>query len=609
MPGGRTGACFTGDDPVSFVLATRDGLLFARPAAQADSAYRAPNLFFAAGRAARLYFCPDSARDPVTGLPTKECLLDPDKPGPAAFTGLGTVHVSAAGGPLGSAACPSSVHVRGIMQSPRGEAFELRGSLLRFPDLTDNARCETLDARIALSYLDTARAGKIRAALSTEATFQPAAADQESLALLELATSLNERDWQLVRHLARLDDAGWKRLGQLLADGGAAYISSAGAVSPTTLAAGGGVRVMELSLSELQSELSSIKTDVTTLRTDLTATLANVQALVGKLAHFDPARLLGLVPIFQDAIESGFAFLQQLRNEFLAFKGNDCGSGTPCATFRADLTSFFDQLATLQGLVPQLAGIDSKFEFRTADIRNLVIAHTPPFFLFLMHKAFEAVLPSWRDAPSVLLAAVPPPGVTARIAAVGRSATPTTASRLPASLCAALITSPDLDKTAKRAVFVNKLLSAVAEVIDGFCPDDLNVIVAGEGGATGTSPCEQVMTTLSKFFEILGEAFDALVDKIDGCVEDNHFSLLREQALSRCDPLVSLMLPATLGGELDSLLEMVEFQLSSAQQAGWNVGKTPELLTDAKSLFSQGSYRASYKQLCQTYTQLGITRP
>ncbi len=140
---------------------------------------------------------------------------------------------------LGSLQCPSSIHTRGIVHSPAGEAFEVQGSLLRFSDSTDGTTCETVTEELSTDYLGPASTllpgtfSRLGVA-GTKALGDALLPDlnSEEMRLLEAVANLDESQFQMLRALTRLTPEGWDALASHLETEGGAQIADEGSVGP-----------------------------------------------------------------------------------------------------------------------------------------------------------------------------------------------------------------------------------------------------------------------------------------------------------------------------------------------------------------------------------------
>lgn len=230
MPNGGKGVCVQQSATSRAVtLYTEDGLLIAQTDTFGLAGTGSPSLLQFIGAPVELLYCAAAQLNPDTGTPTSQCITPDGRPGPGALTGVGTIQANATVGLLGSLQCPSSIHIRGIVHSPGGEAFEVQGSLLRFLDSTDGTTCETVTEELSTDYLGPASKalpGKFsRLGVAETKALGDAALpdlDSEDMRLREAVANLDEHQFQLLKSLTRLTPDGWEDLASHLeADGGA----------------------------------------------------------------------------------------------------------------------------------------------------------------------------------------------------------------------------------------------------------------------------------------------------------------------------------------------------------------------------------------------------
>ena len=106
--------------------------------------------------------------------------------------------------------------------------------------------------------------------------------------------------------------------------------------------------------------------------------------------------------LLKDGVVDILSKLPPIRSEFQDFAFGHpplarCASGTPCATFQAELIGFFDEMADLKNKIPVIekAGLKDK------DLAAQAILSTPPVVLFAMHRGLERV-PDWKKLPGDL---------------------------------------------------------------------------------------------------------------------------------------------------------------------------------------------------------------
>jgi hypothetical protein len=118
VPATGRGACVQQiGPPLLFVHYTRQSLLLVQvEESMASALYDNPDLRLVDDGVALLY-CPTALLDPLTGTPTSECLFSPEVPGPSALTGTGQIQANVAVDLGGSVGCPSSIHIRGLVNT------------------------------------------------------------------------------------------------------------------------------------------------------------------------------------------------------------------------------------------------------------------------------------------------------------------------------------------------------------------------------------------------------------------------------------------------------------------------------------------------------------
>ena len=221
VPKGRSQGVCVQHTATSRVLTlyTENGLLIAQTDTLGLGGAASPSLLQLIGAPVELLYCAAAHLNPETGAPTSQCIASDGTPGPSALTGAGSIQANATVGLLGSLQCPSSIHARGIVHSPGGEAFQLQGSLLRFSDSDDAAACETVTEELSAEYL-----GPVTAPLEKKFSQLGSAApsglhdpllpgpNSEYVRFLEAVSNLDENQFQLLRGLTRLTPDAWEDL-------------------------------------------------------------------------------------------------------------------------------------------------------------------------------------------------------------------------------------------------------------------------------------------------------------------------------------------------------------------------------------------------------------
>ena len=440
VPNGGKGACVqeTGTSRV-LVHYTEDGMLVAQLAALDPQPAADPRLLRLAGDEVGLLYCSASLLDAETGAPTSECLTAGGTPGPDAFVGSGQIQASATVGTFGSLACPSSIQVSGVVNSPGGEAFQIQSSHVRFWNSAAGTTCETIQQDISTDHLGRAsllaqqkfsQLGVTEGGLADGREFPDI--DPADLALLESMANLDDHQFQLLQRLTRLTPDGWDALAFHVETVGGAQIGADGSVHPPSAELTEGFPVELHSLQHLAAAVRQLQTDVGRLRQadtvlggridDLIANspsaelIAGLRVVVLRLQILDDQLVNDLIAIFPDVgrffVDTAGdlpAFLAFIRGQdptklgegdFQSFKMG-CGSaGSECEVFRQRLVGengLIDELGKLQDLYSQFVDMDLKVE----PVKEL-LGFAPPFSLFVMSRALNQISPRWTEMPATL---------------------------------------------------------------------------------------------------------------------------------------------------------------------------------------------------------------
>ncbi len=91
---------------------------------------------------------------------------------------------------------------------------------------------------------------------------------------------------------------------------------------------------------------------------------------------------------------------------------------------------------------------------------------------------------------------------------------------------------------------------------------------------------------------------DALAAKLSS---DQSLRLAIEHALSESRQIVSFLLPASVGGKLDVVREVVDDLIVAAQQAGMSVSKARASLLKGDAARAAGNFRTAYAWYANAY--------
>ena len=221
VPSSRSQGVCVQDTATSRVLTlyTENGLLIAQTDALGLGGAGSSSLLQLTGAPVELLYCAAAHLNPETGAPASQCIASDGTPGPSALSGSGTIQANAAVGLLGSLQCPSSVHVRGVVHSPAGEAFQVQGSLLRFWDSDDAAACETVTEELSTEYLGPATA-PLQQTFSRLGLADASGLDDsllpdpnpEQMRLLEVVANLDDNQFEFFKSLTGLTPDAWEDL-------------------------------------------------------------------------------------------------------------------------------------------------------------------------------------------------------------------------------------------------------------------------------------------------------------------------------------------------------------------------------------------------------------
>ena len=125
---------------------------------------------------------------------------------------------------------------------------------------------------------------------------------------------------------------------------------------------------------------TEIKGNITNKLTDIQSKVDQIPAKLDALP--DPAFVLGSSKEFiENNVIRITDDLQRVRADFQAFKGENCGAGTPCGNLRDRLLGIYRGLNSIKDKLPGFDVLPSPSAFM-ADPKELAIQNMPPMVLF-----------------------------------------------------------------------------------------------------------------------------------------------------------------------------------------------------------------------------------
>ena len=294
VPNGGKGVCIQDSAAArEFLHYTEEGILIAQMPAPDSGSSRTRQTLDSTGDEAGLLYCPAGLLHVETGAPTVECLGADGSPGPDAFVGSGRIQASASMGEFGSPVCPSSIHVRGIVNSPGGEAFQIQSSLVQFRDSATETECETVWQEISTNYLGRASTlpgpGFSQLGLTQERIAsgrELPEVDPADLALLERISNLDDTQFELLIRLTKIQPAEWPTLTQYLDTEGRVHIAKDGTLGPPRAALTTGPSPVNFTIDDIYNLLTNI-----TYRGATREFLGETFLAIGKVDDFFAKRL------------------------------------------------------------------------------------------------------------------------------------------------------------------------------------------------------------------------------------------------------------------------------------------------------------------------------
>ena len=323
--------------------------------------------------------------------------------------------------------------------------------------------------------------------------------------------------------------------------------------------------------------------------------------------------------LIKSSVEEILVWLEHRRGPFLQFKGNDCGSGSPCADFRQRLKRFAGDMSALSTRFPAI----EKVGLGDGDFTERVIEILPPFALFGFHQVMERVA-GWEDIPLDLLdvydeIADPEafsisffePSASARQAASTSQAT--TAQNTPTQ--AFCEKRADRVDNATDPIRLNRIKSAgfalktAVDVWSEFAPDKFGASLVGEGVYGIPLFAKPIVKAIKGAIEVIQFQIETYRQNLGVC--RNRLREI-ETHLAQCIPFAEYKQQAA-NDEAYALVEkkVDDFEAASGQsQSPTGPGrKQPPsaraYLDDAAAHRANEEWGAAYSDLCRAYQRLG----
>jgi hypothetical protein len=308
--------------------------------------------------------------------------------------------------------------------------------------------------------------------------------------------------------------------------------------------------------------------------------------------------------------------------------------------FRGDVKDFFTDMQAVVNKSSDLLCVDSFPAIQTnSDFLGIAIDLTPDVLLYIMSRAFDAISPGWHEIPATLLGP---------LGSIGDLCAPVSAAYTQSSgavLSKQALTVPqmcelewlDTQDTYVAAISLRGgglLATLIFKGIAACVPRDKVIVAAGEGATVYANPWRAGLTVLGEISNIVSSVGDFLLTSIYRCQTQGRFDALDDQlgtidetisatqqtvfevqanlvtldkrdielSLQRCDPLVSLVLPRSVGGQIEDVDALVQELMANAMDAGFDTKNAAKFADRAnRSVVELGDYRGAFQSYCQAY--------
>jgi len=641
LPDGRGTFCLNRDDPKSPVVVAADGgLVFLLPDAT-DGDDCLPNadgscLYHRYDAAVRILFCPD-VPGPAPRRHDTACLADvvSAAPGSSAFVGHGRMTVSALVRDARVTDCPASLYVEGDLSSPDGSAFRLSGGIVLARTRPD---ARATDAGCRLAH-DDVRLSLARVAPDRAPAPARSAAAESELEALERLAALDPEQAALVDYLARLDEARWALLQQLLRADAAGVQTLLGAPE-SGVVEGSTVPRDDILNTDVVDQISDLIDDLSTNLSSLSSRVPSAPELRETFRQVELADLVRMLDLVREQIGALFDVVERLRQGYDTWVGNACDASSPCQAFRESLHELIADLregARIAQLVAcaEAPGLTIR-PLETGLLEQLLIEDSPPIVLYGLARVLDAVAPAdarsgetgWRQLIRQSLDALPVDFVhdleavcnnqpaalrNSEARQLGRSVEST------GLLLCAVLRPPEVDAALKTGQGIGTFAHIATNVINHFTADTKGATLGAvaAAGATGGFSIKNVLNVITRLLKQIADKFGKpdesifkqLMEMRDQCIEADDDI---EEDLRDCKPRLATFLelgPAFIAPRptLAEVKGVVQRGIRRANECKF-FGGCADLDTDAAqtALDEADNHppREAYPHLCEAYCEL-----
>lgn len=370
---------------------------------------------------------------------------------------------------------------------------------------------------------------------------------------------------------------------------------------------------------DLKTKVTNVQTNVNTIQTKVVGNISTVADELKK--QVDILQSKGI--LLKDGAEQLLDWLNANIDAYQSFAGQPrCGSGSPCAGFRDDLTGFLHDFSDLSDKFP----IIERAGFKDSPLLTRAIEHWPPVLLFPLYQAMSHSS-AWRELPEQLggiYDEIGDPDVfafdlipasasfdnstynytytyNANAINGSSSSSQTPTERFCSNKADRLDSQIDSVRLNRIKVGVSGL-ATVMNIIGEVQPKDQNFSVLGEGLSV---PVPNFFKMLVHATTWIREAVNAYRENIAICINLRETRLAEEQRLedniAHCVMLTDYLLDSGFG----KARALVENRIDWFDSLGISVDKSVNSLATADSQWTRGHRNEAYNALCDAYKKIG----
>ena len=355
--------------------------------------------------------------------------------------------------------------------------------------------------------------------------------DSQWMPAFEALITLDDHEWAIIKRISELDPAQCERLWWLLEQ----HVNLFGADSPaadgtlTDYNIDGTITDYDIELlsfivpdapitdaypadifTDIWNAVMNIPAVLTAVVTDIPNSISQIWSVIQGVG----ARALALVTdvgqFVIDTVEEAMLIIGELRVRYNAFIATS--SPSECDQLKEDLANFIEGPKGITAIVEKVvelvpwvldveetAGFD--VDLSSDIIGEYVVGNIPCVLLFVVDLALD-MIPGWQELPETIYDFLPDPQGTETV-------------------CDLLLQVPNLGDYTFIAKYAAEAATAGFEIIEGLCPDDLTLNIAGEGTTLPIAhPLKIIVGTITKTLNLVTVLTDALLTKVDNCGSD-----------------------------------------------------------------------------------------